>query len=74
MIDEKAKADGIRLSEVRYSGFALDELGRIQQYIARYAMEYLDPVFIQDVADMIGADIGVMFIPNGPVVMMKLGG
>lgn len=74
MIDEKAKADGIRLSEVRCSGFVLDELGRIQQYIARHGLEYLDPIFIQDVADMIGADVGTMFIPNGPVVMMKLGG
>ena len=74
MIDEKAKVDGIRLSEVRYSGFALDELERIQQYIARHGLEYLDPIFIQDVADMVGTDVGVAFIPNGPIVMMKLGG
>ena len=74
IIFEKPKSDGIRLSEVKYCGFTPEELAQVQRYIVRHDLEYLDPVFIQDVTDMVGYDTGTMFLPNGPVVMVKLGG
>ena len=74
MIDEKAKADGIRLSEVKFSRFGSHELRQIRHFILGYDLKYLTPAFIQDVADMVGTDVGVAFIPSRPVVMMKIGG
>lgn len=69
MIKEK---DIMYISDVTFVGYTQTELEMIRCYVQRNGLWCVDPVFIQDVADMTGRDAGFMIHLGGKYTMIGL--
>lgn len=69
MIKEK---DVMYISDITFVGYTQKELETIRRYVQRNDLCCVDPVFIQDIADMTGRDAGFMIHPGGKYTMIGM--
>lgn len=54
----------LKIKNLAFFGFSIDELLKIRDYIEKNSLEEITPGFVQDCCDLIGKDIGLMITPQ----------
>ena len=63
----------MKINEVVFFGFTQKELGAIRKQTGKTAAEELDLGFVQDVADIAGADVMTLIQAGGQIALIKAG-
>ncbi|MCI8401115.1 MAG: hypothetical protein HFI38_03305 [Lachnospiraceae bacterium] len=63
----------MKLNEIVFLGFTKAEIARIRKEIGKTGDEKLDLNFGQEVADILGFDVGTLILPRNRAAMVKMG-
>ena len=62
----------LQLSEIQFSGFTRQERRMIDRYIEKHGIREYTFSVVQEIADLIGRDIGTMIEPSGAIKLLVL--
>ncbi len=62
----------LQLSEIQFAGFTRQERRMIDRYIEKHGIREYTFSVVQEIADLIGRDVGTMIEPSGAIKLLVL--